>query len=189
MPFTPGYGETLIADDELEALLPGVREALGDPISKATTYDLEQEIQSALVERAMTAVLDGETAVDELLSDHFVRDLHKRLYGEIWQWAGRYRKRETNLGVAPEQIAVGLRDCLDAIKWRWDNGDYTARQLGIAAHAEAVRIHPFVDGNGRTTRLLADLVFIAAQGDGPLEVYDWDLDKAAYIALLEAIRS
>lgn len=51
-------------------------------------------------------------------------------------------------------------------------------------HAETVRIHPFIDGNGRTTRLLADLVFLAAQGDESPEPYDWAVDKDRYIALL-----
>jgi fido (protein-threonine AMPylation protein) len=51
-------------------------------------------------------------------------------------------------------------------------------------HAETVRIHPFIDGNGRTTRLLADLAFLAAQGDESVESYDWAVDKDRYIALL-----
>ncbi len=71
--------------------------------------------------------------------------------------------------------------------YRWTRtNDWSPRQLGIAAHAEVVRIHPFTDGNGRATRMLADLVFIAAQ-DGPvIEQYDWNLDKQAYIRLLKA---
>ena len=48
----------------------------------------------------------------------------------------------------------------------------------------AVRIHPFVDGNGRTTRLLADLVFAAAQDSDPVLQYDWNVDKVSYINLL-----
>lgn len=51
-------------------------------------------------------------------------------------------------------------------------------------HAETVRIHPFIDGNGRTTRLLADLTFLAAQDDELLESYDWAVDKDRYIVLL-----
>ncbi|EUA08484.1 fic/DOC family protein [Mycobacterium kansasii 732] len=51
-------------------------------------------------------------------------------------------------------------------------------------HAEAVGVHPFTDGNGRTTRLLADLVFTAAQDFDPLQQYDWNVDKGRYIALL-----
>ncbi|ATD72871.1 hypothetical protein HGA01_20160 [Gordonia amicalis] len=79
-----------------------------------------------------------------------------------------------------------MRNTLDSIAWRWEHtDDWTPRQLGIAVHAETVRIHPFVDGNGRTTRLLADLVFAAAQ-DPTVEQYDWDLDKQHYIGLLRA---
>ncbi|MFT4136632.1 Fic family protein [Microbacterium sp.] len=54
--------------------------------------------------------------------------------------------------------------------------------LGIAVHAETVRVHPFVDGNGRSTRLL---VFFAAQpDDAPIEEYDWVIDKGEYLRLL-----
>ena len=60
----------------------------------------------------------------------------------------------------------------------------SARSLDITAHAELVHIHPFVDGNGRTTRLLADLVFLAAQGEGDVLAYDWNFDRDEYIGLL-----
>lgn len=91
-----------------------------------------------------------------------------------------------NIGVAPERIAVELRESLGTIAYRWEHTeDWTAHELGIAVHAETVRIHPFVDGNGRATRLLADLVFAAAQNPAERE-YDWDLDKPAYIGLLRA---
>lgn len=86
--------------------------------------------------------------------------------------------------MAPEQIAVELRTALDNIAYRWQHtDDWTPRQLGIAVHAEIVRIHPFIDGNGRATRLLADLVHAAAQ-DPTEHQYNWDVDKKQYIALL-----
>lgn len=79
-----------------------------------------------------------------------------------------------------------MRNTLETIAWRWEQtSDWTARQLGIVVHAETVRIHPFVDGNGRTTRLLAGLVFAAAQNPAEQQ-YDWNLDKPHYIALLRA---
>lgn len=61
--------------------------------------------------------------------------------------------------------------------------DFTPRVLGVTVHAETVRIRPFADGNSRTTRLLADLVYIAAQERANLQ-YDWDVDKTRYIQLL-----
>jgi len=186
MALSPGYGETPLPHDELDALLPEIVEVLDSPITRADVYDVEQGLQEQVFDQVMPAALDGSLTLDELLSDHFVRDLHRRLFGPIWQWGGRQRQLEVSIGVAPEQIAVELRNALDTIAYRWAHtDDWTPRQLGIAVHAETVRIHPFVDGNGRTTRLLADLVFAAAQ-DPTIEQYDWDLDKQRYIALLRA---
>jgi fido (protein-threonine AMPylation protein) len=129
MALSPGYGETPLDFDELSALLPKIREALGEPVTKAAVYDLEQAVA--------------------------------------------------------KQVAARLRDSLDNALYRWEHtDDWTARQFGVAVHAETVRIHPFADGNGRSTRLLADLVFAAAQGTGASELYDWDVDKRHYIDLL-----
>ncbi len=186
MSLTPGFGQTPLPHDELAALLPEVVVVLGEPITRAAVYDLEQGLQDRVADELMPAAIDGSLPLDALLNDYFVRDLHARLFGPVWNWAGRWRRTEVNIGVAPERIAVELRNALDAIAYRWDHtDDWTPRQLGIVVHAETVRIHPFVDGNGRTTRFLADLVFAAVQD--PTEVqYEWDLDKTRYIELLRA---
>ncbi|KAA0114410.1 cell filamentation protein Fic [Mycolicibacterium sp. P9-22] len=184
MPLAPGYGETPLPHAELTALQTRIVDILDAPITRAAVYDLEQGVQDQVSEELITAAIEGSLHVDDLLSDHFVRDLHLRLYGEIWVWAGRLRQREVNIGVAPEQIAVELRSNLDNIQYRWEHtDDFTPRVLGVTVHAETVRIHPFTDGNGRTTRLLADLVYIAAQERADLQ-YDWDVDKTRYIQLL-----
>ncbi|BBZ49109.1 Fic family protein [Mycobacterium heidelbergense] len=185
MSLTPGYGETPLPDDELEALLPRIAELLGKPITKAAVYDLEQGVQEQVAEELLTAVLDGAVGLDELLQDFFLRDLHARLFSDIWTWGGLLRRRELSIGVAPEQIAVELRNSLDTIRYRWQHTtDWTSRALGIAVHAETVRIHPFTDGNGRATRLLSDLVFTAGQDSDQVLQYDWNVDKKRYIALL-----
>lgn len=186
MPLTPGYGETPLPHDELAALLPEIVEVLDKPITRGDVYDIEQGLQDKAFDELMPSAIDGSLGLDELLTDYFVRDLHTRLYGPVWDWAGRWRRTEVNIGVAPERIAVELRNALDNIAFRWEHtDDWTARQLGIAVHAETVRIHPFTDGNGRTTRLLADLVFAAVQ-DPTQWQYDWDLHKPRYIELLRA---
>ena len=186
MPLTPGYGETPLPHDELTALLPHVVKVLGKTVSRAAVYDLEQAVQEQVSEDLLTAAFNGSLSLDELLTDYFVRDLHERLYGDIWSWAGRWRQRDVNIGIDPRQIAVELRSALDNIRYRWEHtDDWTARELGLATHAETVRVHPFADGNGRTTRLLADLVFITAQDPAEFQ-YNWDLDKGRYIELLRS---
>jgi len=157
MAFQPAYGETVVSDEEAEALTAAAREILGDPIRKADLYDLEQQIQDEVADEWWATLLDGDVPVRDLLADHFVRDLHRRLYAPVWEWGGRQRSLETNIGVAPENIAAEMRNALDDLSYRWEHQiGIDARMLGMAAHAALVRIHPFVDGNGRVTRLVAD---------------------------------
>jgi fido (protein-threonine AMPylation protein) len=179
------YGETLVSPDDLAAFTPAVRRYLGEQPTKAEVYDLEQEIERQTETELVLAVLEGTLTVDELLSDVFVRDLHARLYAEIWQWGGRFRVRELNIGVPPESIVTELHMSLGNLAYRWENTrDWSARQLGMAVHAETVRVHPFVDGNGRSTRLLGQLVFVAAQPGPGVEVFDWEVDKESYVGAL-----
>lgn len=186
MALEPDYGQTLVGGEEAEALTPAVREILGHTIRKADLYDLEQRIQDEVADEWWGNLLNWNIPVRDLLTDHFVRELHRRLYAPVWVWGGRQRSLETNIGIAPERIAVELRNELANLSFQWDHQTgIDARTLGIAAHAAVVRIHPFVDGNGRATRLLADLVFLAAQtGWEPLLGYDWEIDRRNYIRLL-----
>ena len=186
MALEPDYGETLLNYEEAEALTPEARELLGDPIRKADLYDLEQQIQVEVADEWWGNLLNFDVPMHDLLDDHFVRDLHRRLYAPVWEWGGRQRRRETNIGVAPERIAVEMRNALDDLNYHWKHQTgINARMLGIAAHAALVRIHPFVDGNGRVTRLLADLAYFAGQtGLEPIHTYDWEVDRTTYIRLL-----
>lgn len=185
MTLDPGYGETPLPFDELDALTAAAREALEEPITKAAVYDLEQAIEAEVTEQLITDVLENRLGLVELLSDGFLRELHQRLYGDIWSWAGAHRHHLFNLGVDPAYISLELRTAIETIRYRWDHtDDWTPRELGIAVHAEHVRIHPFTDGNGRSTRLYADLIFLAAQESEDVEMYDWSIHKKTYVELL-----
>ncbi|WP_157002704.1 Fic family protein [Agromyces laixinhei] len=186
MTFDPRYGETPLDPDEADALAAEARAVVGDPPLKAAIFELEQEIEQTVALDLINAVLRGELGVGDLLTPGFVFDLHARLYGAVWTWAGRARVRLLSIGVDPAQVQVDLRSTLDNLAYRWaSTKDWDARQFGVAVHAELVRIHPFVDGNGRATRLIGDLVYLAAQGlDSPPAVYDWSFDKRTYIDLL-----
>lgn len=96
------------------------------------------------------------------------------------------KAQETNIGIAPEHIAVEMRNVLDDLRYQWEHQmGIDARTLGIATHAALVRIHPFVDGNGRATRLLADLVYLAGQtGLELIHAFNWEIDRTTNIGLL-----
>lgn len=184
--FDPDYGETPLEPDEADALTPTARALLGDHPLRADVYDVEQEVSDEVSFELAGSVIDGQVDLSELLTDAFVRELHRRLYGDVWAWAGVYRRTEKSVGIDPVHIAVELRQSLETLAYRWANtDDWSARELGIAVHAEVVRIHPFVDGNGRATRLLANLVFFAAQdASDELLTYDWDVEKRPYVDAL-----
>lgn len=183
----PDYGGTPLDFEERDALLPEVSEAINDPLTKAAVYELEQAYEDAVREAFVLRAAAGELPLADLLTDWTLRDLHARLYENVWIWAGVFRQRELSIGVDPVMIAVDLRSTLENLLYRWEHSsDWTAKQLAMATHAETVRIHPFVDGNGRSTRLLADLILLAATPDEESAVvFDWDLDKSLYIPALQ----
>jgi fido (protein-threonine AMPylation protein) len=183
----PGYGETPITPDEASALTARAREIFGNQPNKAEIFEVEQVIADEVSIELQNQIVEGKLVLEDLLDDAFLRGLHAKLYGDLWTWAGIYRHRELSIGIDPAYITTEMRVGFENIKYRWDHtSDWTARELGIAVHAETVRIHGFVDGNGRVTRLLADLVFLAAQEmDSVFESYDWEVDKKQYIALLK----
>jgi len=182
--FDPGYGETEVSEEEREALTPYALKVLGEPVLKAALYDIEQTLQDHVGSALLDEIRSGELTLSDILTDHFVRDLHRRLYGDVWEWGGKFRLHQTNIGISPEQIAVQLRSEMDNLRYRWEEvHDLDPMSLGLLAHVAVVRIHPFVDGNGRATRLLADVV-LAAAATGDVVRFDWDIDRRAYIDAL-----
>lgn len=95
-------------------------------------------------------------ALEVLLDDLWLRQLHKRMFAGVWGWAGNYRSTERNIGVDPRHVAVSVRDLVaDATVWfRTDESPVSAT---ARFHQRLVWIHPFPNGNGRHARLAADL--------------------------------
>jgi len=92
-----------------------------------------------------------------ILTESFMRQLHKKLFGEVWRWAGAFRKTEKNIGVDPIEIAVQLRMLLgDALYWA-EHGTYAPLEAAAKFHHRLVQIHLFPNGNGRHARIATDL--------------------------------
>ncbi len=73
----------------------------------------------------------------------FVRDLHRRMFGEVWRWAGKFRTSERNLGIAPSQIPVALRQLLDDTRTWMECQTFSVDEIGVRFHHRLVQIHPF----------------------------------------------
>ena len=94
----------------------------------------------------------------DLLTERFIRDLHERMLGDVWRWAGDFRRTERNLGISPHDIPVALRQLLDDAKAWIQFKSYSPDEIAVRFHHRLVQIHSFPNGNGRHSRLMADLL-------------------------------
>ncbi len=121
----------------------------------STRGELDQLEQAGITEGLKW--LDKQKNPD-VLSEAFVLELHKRLFGSVWKWAGTFRRTEKNIGVDPIQVAIQLRQLLDDAKYWVEHGTYSPKELAARFHHKLVFIHPFPNGNGRHARIMADAV-------------------------------
>lgn len=94
----------------------------------------------------------------DLLTEKFVKDLHGRLLGDVWRWAGEFRTSERNLGIAYYEIPMAVRGLLEDTKAWIEHTSYPPDEIAVRFHHRLVQIHPFPNGNGRHSRLMADLL-------------------------------
>lgn len=131
----------------------------------------------------------------DVLTEGFALKLHKQLFGEVWRWAGRFRITEKNIGVAPHQIAMQLRNLLDNTRYQVEHQTYPPLELALRFHHRLVQIHPFPNGNGRHARIMTDalLRFVLNQPpilwegrDAGQNLQAAGAHRAAYIQALRA---
>jgi Fic-DOC domain mobile mystery protein B len=125
-----------------------------------------------------------------ITSETYLKRLHVNMFGDVWSWAGKWRTVETNIGVLPHEIPVHLRQFLDNVDYWIAHDTYPADELAARFHHGLVAIHPFTNGNGRHTRLAADLMCRHLGG----ALFSWGRDnldnvgqtRDAYLAALRA---
>ncbi|MBC6428546.1 MAG: mobile mystery protein B [Cellvibrionales bacterium] len=126
------------------------------------------------------------------LNEGFIRTLHKRLFGKVWDWAGTYRLHEKNIGIVPHQISMQLHMLLENAHLWAQNSIFEPLEAGARFHHRLVQIHPFPNGNGRHARIAAD-IYLADYFEHPPIAWASGLDlqgdnarREAYIAALRA---
>jgi len=93
-----------------------------------------------------------------ILNEDFIRLLHKKMFGNVWKWAGQFRKSEKNIGIPWVEIPVELKLLCDDVNAWLEFDTYAADKFAARFHHRIVYIHPFANGNGRHARLMADLI-------------------------------
>ncbi len=105
----------------------------------------------------------------------WMMDLHKEMFGEVWDWAGKIRKIELSIGIKAYLVPVELKKLCDDIEY-WDkNKTYDVFEIATRIHHRAVQIHPFQNGNGRWSRMLAN-IYLRQNGKMPVK---WQEDSLA----------
>ena len=141
-------GQTPLDDNEKEGLR----------IPSITTREELDEFEQLNIEKAIQWTFGKKISVEQLFSEKFIKELHKRMYGEVWKWAGTFRTSEKNIGIKSYLIAIDLKLLLDdAIFWK-KNNTYNSEELAVRFKHRLVSIHCFANGNGRHSRLMADLI-------------------------------
>lgn len=148
----PPDGATPITDDERRALIPTFVATRGD-------LNLVEQMGIVSARRWALGTPTARSAA-AVLTDDFIRTLHRRMFGDVWRWAGTYRTTERNIGVDPSRVAVSVRDLTqNAVLWVSPDARWTTPELAcMRVHHQLVAIHPFPNGNGRHARLYTDVL-------------------------------
>lgn len=93
-----------------------------------------------------------------LLSDEFFKKLHKRMFKDVWKWAGKHRRSSKNIGVDWHNITTEIQKLCDDVNYWIKNSTYSCDEIGARFHHRLILIHPFSNGNGRHSRLVTDLL-------------------------------
>jgi Fic-DOC domain mobile mystery protein B len=157
-----------------------------------------------LNEWELTNVLDGERwafgntggrrrafpAIDDMLTIGFIRELHKRMFGRTWRWAGSFRSTEKNIGIDPAGIAASLADLCEDAKTQLAHESYRLDEIAVRLSHRLVSIHPFANGNGRLSRTFADLLLVEKGAErftwGAANSVGESLARETYLAALRS---
>lgn len=153
-------GQTRLDDDEKDGLL----------ISTVSTRSELNEFEQLNIEKAIQWTIGRTLKPDTIFSEDFVKGLHKRMFSDVWAWAGDFRKTNKNMGVDKWQIPTDLRNLLHDVKYWIDKNTYPPDETAIRFKHRVVSIHCFANGNGRHSRLMADVIIDKVFG---LPVFSW----------------
>lgn len=146
--FTIGDGNTALSPEEQDDLIPDL----------TTKEELNEWERQNILEAWNWAFTPRVLSRRDPFAEDYVRELHLRMFYQTWKWAGTYRTTEKNIGVAHYQIREALPALLGDARYWIGHKTFDADEVAIRFHHRLVWIHPFVNGNGRHARLMADVI-------------------------------
>jgi Fic-DOC domain mobile mystery protein B len=143
-------GNTPIRPEKAEQLIPRI-----------STMGELNEYEALNILRAREWVFDIRTMKStDPLDEPYVRELHHRMFDNVWKWAGNYRQTERNIGCDPKEIVQRIPQLLANTRYWLENKTFSTDEALLRFHHQLTRIHPFANGNGRHARMIADVVAV-----------------------------
>lgn len=110
-------GQTPLSEEEMEGLLIA---------SIATQADLN-EFEQENIEQAIEWSLGKKLRREQVVSIDFILQIHKRMYGDVWRWAGQFRRTQKNIGIDWWLIPTAITQLLDDTNYWIDEATYNLR--------------------------------------------------------------
>ncbi|MFT4535016.1 MAG: Fic-DOC domain mobile mystery protein B [Saprospiraceae bacterium] len=172
-------GQTFLAEEDKEGL----------KIKSITTQTELDEFEQLNIEKAVEWLLRVRLKPEKILTVNFIIDLHKKMFGDVWRWAGIFRTSDTNIGVKWTKIELGIKQLIDDTKYWIEHQTYSPEEIAIRFKHRIVSIHCFPNGNGRHSRMMADIISESVFGE---EIFSWhesnmveaDATRSVYVAAL-----
>lgn len=141
-------GQTPLNEEEKEGL----------KIKSITSHEELDEFEQLNIEKAVEWIIHANLKAEKILTEKFIKELHKKMYGDVWKWAGEFRKSDKNIGIKWTQISLELKTLLDDTKYWIKNNTFSPEEIAIRFKHRIVAIHCFPNGNGRHSRMMADII-------------------------------
>ena len=139
-----------------------------------TDKDLINEIEAKGIATAELFVFDLDTDIE--ITTQLLLEIHRIAFSELYDWTGSWRTTNVTVGQLnppePAKVLQQMYQFIDNLKFKLQNATSVEAHIDclVYAHYEFIRIHPFNNGNGRTGRILMNLVALKL-GYKPLELY------------------
>jgi len=169
---------TPLTDEEREQLIPAYI-TLRHELNEAEQINIGQALRWATARKKR-----------DVLDQNFLRQLHKRMFGDVWRWAGQYRTSARNIGVDAYRITMDVHQAIDDACYWIEHKTYPPDEIAVRFSHRLVAIHPFPNGNGRISRLIGDLLAQQLEQEpftwGRANLVDVGETRARYIEALRA---